>query len=138
MEPRDQVTLDRTHRAWTSFNEVEQGALLVELSASLRRRLATMEAEQGVAQAYRALAQAARTTGHALIFKHGVPFVPDPPFRWSQLRLEQVNERLPEIRDWAAATVVADDQTLPVRHSALDLSEASRELERQRPKDRER
>lgn len=128
---RDQVTQDQAQRPWNSFGEVQQGALLVELSASLRRRLATMEVDQELATAYRSFAHAARQTGGALINKHGVPFVPDSPFRWSRLRLEQVHDRLPEIRDWAASTVVSEQQALSVRHTALDLSEAGRELERQ-------
>ncbi|HYF93436.1 MAG TPA: hypothetical protein VD969_14580 [Symbiobacteriaceae bacterium] len=127
---RDQVTQDASYRPWATYDEVEMGALLIELSASLRRRMATLEVDKDTALAYRTLARTSRTAGYALIFKHGMPFVPTPPFQWSKLRIEQVNERLPEIQEWASATVVAPDQTLPVRHSALDLSEAGRELER--------
>ncbi|MDF2630442.1 MAG: hypothetical protein K0R39_4273 [Symbiobacteriaceae bacterium] len=138
MEHHDQVTMDRAHRAWATFSEVEQGALLVELSASLRRRLATLDVEHEVAAAYRAFAASARTAGNALIFKHGIPFVPDPPFRWSKMRIEELNARVPEIREWASAAVLAQEQTLPVRHTALDLSQAGHELERQLQRERDR
>lgn len=139
MEPHDQVTLDQLHaRPWRTFNEVEQGALLVELSASLRRRLAHMEFDQDLAKAYRAFAHGARNTGNALIFKAGIPFVPDPPFRWTGLPMEELDRRVPEIRDWAASAVVDQEQPLPVRHTALDLAEASRELERQQERTRTR
>jgi hypothetical protein len=138
MEIRDQVTLDQTYRPWSGFNEVEQGALLVELAASLRRRMATMEVTQDVAMAYRAYAHAARNAGDALLQKQGVPFVPTPPFAWSKLRLEDLNARLPEIRDWASTAVVTEEQSLGVRHTALDLSEAGRNLEQQLERDRTR
>jgi hypothetical protein len=138
MEARDQVMMDHLNRPWVMFNEVEQGALLVELSASLRRRLATLEVEPEVANAYRAYAHAARNTGHALVLKHAIPFVPTPPFPWSRLRIDELNSRLPEIWDWAAATVVAPEQTLPVRHTALDLHQAGQELERHLERDRSR
>jgi hypothetical protein len=138
VELRDQVTTDRAHRAWATYSEVEQGALLVELSASLRRRLATLEVEQEVAAAYRAFASSARAAGNAMIFKHGVPFVPDPPFKWSKMRLEELNAWVPEIREWASSTVLAQEQTLPVRHTALDLSQAGHELERHLQRERDR
>jgi len=138
MEARDQVSLDQVHRPWRSFNEVEQGALLVELSASLRRRLAHLEVDQELARAYRTFAHASRVTGNALIYKAGIPFVPDPPFRWSRVSQDDLDRRIPEIRDWAASTVVASDQPLPVRHTALDLAEAGRELERQQERTRTR
>ncbi|HYF81263.1 MAG TPA: hypothetical protein VD973_29455 [Symbiobacteriaceae bacterium] len=138
MEARDQTSLNRIHDAWKSFNEVEQGALLVELSASLRRRLAHLEVDQDLAAAYRAFAQTARVTGNALIYKAGIPFVPDPPFRWSRVSQDAVDRRVPEIREWASASVVAQDQPLSVRHTALDLAEAGRELERQLERTRTR
>jgi hypothetical protein len=130
--------MDHLIRPWTMYSEVEQGALLVELSASLRRHLATLEVDQEVANAYRTFAHAARNAGHALVMKHGVPFVPNAPFPWSKLRMSELANRLPEIRDWAASTVVAPEQTLPVRHTALDLHQAGQELERHLERDRSR
>lgn len=139
MEPvRDQVTLDHVKRPWTTFNEVEQGALLVELSGSLRRRLMHAEIEHELARSYRAFAHAARNTGNALLIKHQVPFVPDPPFKWSRLPLNEVNGRISEITTWASSAVVTDQQPIGLRHTALDLSQAGQELERQLERTRAR
>jgi hypothetical protein len=128
---RDQVTLDHVKRPWTTFNDVEQGSLLVELSASLRRRLMVLEADQELARAYRTFAHAARVTGSALVDKHRVPFVPTPPFQWSTLHLDEVNSRVHEITSWATATAVSDRQSMGLRHTDLDLSQAGHGLERQ-------
>jgi hypothetical protein len=135
---RDQVTLDHVKRPWITFNEVEQGALLVELSASLRRRLMVAEMDMELARSYRAFAHAARVNGGALLNKYRVPFVPSPPFQWSKLHLIEVNSRVGEITAWASSTVVADNQPLGIRHTALDLAQAGQELERQLERPRAR
>jgi|GEM_PF-5074342 len=67
------MTLDQAQRLWVTFSEVEQGSLLVELSASIRRRLMHAELDRPLAEAYRVFAYTARTTGNAMIHRAGVP-----------------------------------------------------------------
>lgn len=122
--------MDRVRKPWVKYSEVEQGALLVDLSASLRRRLMHLELDRETAGAYRMFAHAARCAGQALINKHRIPFVPDPPFQCAKLSLFELGAMASEIGTWASSLVVAANEPLSVRHTALDLSQAGQTLER--------
>lgn len=75
---------------WRQFSEVEQGALLLDLAATLRMHLQQPELDQSLASELRVWAHAAQHAGRALLDKADLPFDPDPPFRWSKMDLEEV------------------------------------------------
>lgn len=83
-------------------------------------------------------AKAALQTGQELVGKHRVPFVPDPPFRWQRLPLDDIDVRMQEVTTWASSTLVQANQPLRVLHAALDLRDADRELERRLERSRSR
>ncbi|HEY3366011.1 MAG TPA: hypothetical protein VGK74_13220 [Symbiobacteriaceae bacterium] len=140
MEIRDQITQDQlvdVRRPWQTYTEAQQGALLVDLSESLRRRAAELE-DRTLVKSYLGFARAADQAGNALVRKADIPFVPDPPFSWAGRSLDEVNDRLSEITAWASSTAVAVDQPPDVRQAALELSESGHELGRQLERQRSR
>lgn len=82
------MTLD--HLDWQRFTEVERGALLLDLAATLRMHLEQSELDQSLTSRYLAWADAAQEAGRALLDKADLPFDPDSPFRWSKIPMEEV------------------------------------------------
>ncbi len=75
---------------WDQFSAVEQGALLLDLAATLRLWLEEQKLDQSLISECEAFAAAAQKAGQALLDRSDLPFDPDPPFRWSKMAPEEV------------------------------------------------
>lgn len=115
-------------REWQHLSPDEQGALLLDLAATLRLRLQQLELDQSLTLRYRAFAQAAHIAGQALLDRADLPFDPDPPFRWSKIPMEEVNRRIAECADWADPDGGPESRQADLAEAFYDLALAGNAL----------